>query len=132
MNMPTACEQPAAPIKAPAPYPVFIRTIARDLEKRLLTAQTSVHWVNVWKESSLQNVPVRTWPDTDPMLNLLIQNGWSEGMLVYVMAQESRYEPGNQIPLLQIKMLCSRRQLLNELPVIQDFIDQFDLRTYRD
>jgi len=65
------------------------------------------------------------------MLNVLIQQGWSEGMLVYVMAQDSRYEPEKQRPLLQIKLLCSRSQLLTELPVIYDFIDRLDLDAFR-
>lgn len=111
--------------------PVFIRDVARALTRRLEEAQTSIHWASVWKECSLQNVPALTWPENDPMLNLLVQQGWSEGMIVYVMAQDSRYEPEKQKPLLQIKMLCSRSQLLTELPVIYDFIDHLDLDAFR-
>lgn len=125
------CTTQINPNETAKKQPVFIRDVARALTRRLEEAQTSIHWTNVWKESGMQNVPVLTWPENDPMLNVLVQQGWSEGMLVYVMAQDSRYEPENQKPLLQIKMLCSRSQLLTELPVIYDFLDHLDLDAFR-
>jgi len=120
--------------------PLYARTVARALTQVLEDSNTTVHWVNVVGESSLDTMPSKVWPTTTtPMFNVMVQDGWSEGTLLYVYAQEDRYKPQEVTPLLQIKMLGSRKTVCNELPIIMSFLDQIenivsrtsDLQKYR-
>lgn len=106
--------------------PIMARAIARGLEKVLCEKVTAVHWVAVVCESSLQPEARVILPDLDEhIFNVLVSDGITEGCLVYVMAQESRYRPEVQLPVLQIKMLCSRKALIeNDLRHINDFVER--------
>lgn len=107
--------------------PLPARTVARAMCRYLETNNTSIHWVQVVGESSLEPVPMKMWPVQDnAMFNVMVQDGWSEGMLLYVYAQKDRTKPQEVTPLLQIKMLCNRQQLGLELPIILTFIDQIE------
>lgn len=106
--------------------PLMARTVARALTDHLEISNTSIHWVNVVGEDSLKPMAEKRWPDNDPLLNVMLCQGFSEGMLVYVMAQASRYKPDELTPLLQIKMLGSARHVAGELPFIMDFLDRLD------
>lgn len=106
--------------------PLMSRTVARALTRHLEESNTSIHWVNVVGESSLQNVAEKRWPDNDPQLNLMLCQGHSEGMLVYVMAQDSRYKPEEAKPLLQIKMLGGYSTVLSEMAEIWKFLDRIE------
>ena len=113
--------QPVTPVRKP----LFARTVARALTKVLEAANTSIHWINVVGESSLDDNPTLLWPiETDPMFNVMVQFGWSEGTLLYVYAQDSRYRPEKVVPLLQIKMLGSMRTVCADVPIVMNFLDQ--------
>lgn len=119
----------AAPASSPLPRRLLARSVARALLRRLEKAGTSVHWVNVVGESSIDSAPKMHWPDTEPMLNILVQDGFSEGSLVYVMAQADRRKPENQVPLLLVKMLRSKKRVGEELHEIFEFFDNFESNT---
>lgn len=107
--------------------PLLARTVATAMCRFLETNNTSIHWVQVVGESSLEPVPRKMWPVQDnAMFNVMLQKGWSEGMLLYVYAQKDRTKPQEVTPLLQIKMLCNCQQLGLELPIIMKFIDQIE------
>ena len=106
--------------------PLMSRTVARALTHHLEASNTSIHWVNVVGEDSLKNVAEKRWPDNDPQLNLMLCQGHSEGMLVYVMAQDSRYRPEEAKPLLQIKMLGGYTTVLSEMAEIWKFMDRIE------
>lgn len=118
MNSPL---QPVTPVRKP----LFARTVARALTKVLEVANTSIHYGNVVGESSIDRNPTLLWPiETDPMFNVMVQFGWSEGTLLYVYAQDSRYKPQNVVPILQIKMLGSLRTVCADVPIVMEFLDQ--------
>jgi hypothetical protein len=104
----------------------MLRTVGRALTRHLEVNNTSIHWINVVGEDSMKNVPEKRWPDNDPQLNLMLCQGHSEGMLVYVMAQNSRYKPDEAKALLQIKMLGSYATVLSEMALIWQYLDQIE------
>lgn len=113
-------------VRSPSIRPLMARTVARELTQHLELSNTSVYWVGVVGEDSLQSVPATLWPSNDPMLNLMLCQGHSEGMLVYVMAQANRYQPEEVTALLRIKMLGSYTTVCAELPFIWEFLDRLD------
>lgn len=104
---------------------LLARYVAHDLFTVLEKAETSVHWVSVVGEDSIEPKPQILWPSDNPIYSVAVQHGFSEGMLVYVYAQSNRYEPENVVPMLRIKMLTSMKKLMSELPVIIEYFDQF-------
>lgn len=110
----------------PTRKPLMARTVARALTRYLEDCNTTIHWVNVVGEDSLARVAEKLWPDNDPLLNVMLCQGFSEGMLVYVMAQANRYKPAELTPLLQIKMLGGRSRVASELPCIMEFLDKIE------
>lgn len=107
-----------------APY-LLARTVARAMTDHLEASDTSVHWVQVVGESNMEANPVKPWPvKTDPMFNVMVQDGWSEGTLLYVYAQDSRYKPQEVVPILQIKMLGSRKRVCADIPLVFEVLDR--------
>lgn len=103
---------------------LFVRSVARALNAYLRSMQADAHWVRVIGEDSLANEPTALWPsDIDPMLNVLIQDGRSEGCIVCIYAQPDRYQPQSMIPLVGLKFLCDKRRVGQYLPHIFDFLD---------
>lgn len=106
---------------------LLARTVAQAMTRFLERNETSIHWVQVIGEDSLVTKPSKAWPVVnDPMFNLMIQDGWSEGMLVYIYAQVDRYKPEEVVPVLRIKMLAGRKGVFSELPLIFAFLDQIE------
>lgn len=105
---------------------LLAHTVAQALTRHLEKENTSIHWINVAGEASLKEVPEKAWPNEDFMLNLMLTQGNSEGMLVYVMAQENRYKPEEAKPILQIKMLGNYKTVLSEMAVIWKFLENVE------
>lgn len=104
--------------------PVYLRDIARALEKKLYAQQdTSLHWVAVVGEDSVQPKPEKTWHFNDSMVVISVGQGHSEGTLVYVHAQKDRYKPDQLIALFRIKLLCSPKAAFAEARVVFEFFD---------
>ena len=104
----------------PTPGAVYLRVIARALEKHLQQdANCAVHWIAVIDEANTFGPPGEdeVWdPDWDDyQLQIGITEGNSEGMLIYVHAQASRYRPAELVPLLRIKVLCGIDRAVTEL-----------------
>lgn len=118
-----------APDMSKQPHPIPARAVARMLCEHLEKSDTSVHWVNVAGESSLDVSPKVQWPEEgDPMFNLMLQHGHSEGMLIHVMAQRNRYKPEEAQPILLIKMLGGTKKVCGEMPLIAEFLDSLPQR----
>jgi len=98
--------------------PVYVRTIGEALERYLHSKGSSVHWVSAIGDSNPWSAATQVWSHDDDMLQFGVTDGNSEGMLVYVHAQASRYEPGKLTPLLRIKLLCGPRRVFEELATI--------------
>lgn len=108
------------------PY-LLANTVARAMTKHLEVSNTHVHWVQVVGESRLEPKYTKPWPvDNMPMFSLLLQEGNSEGVLVYVCAQIDRYKPQNIVPILQIKMLTTLKKVGAELSFIYEVLDRID------
>ena len=100
------------------------QTVAEALEKKLVAADTSIHWVTVIGEANSWNKPKVVWPvEPEPMFGTMVHDGGSEGTMVLVYAFASRYEPQNVTPLLRIKMLGGRKKVGSELHLIMEFLD---------
>lgn len=107
----------------PTPGTVYLRVIARALEKHLMQdAECAVHWVAVIGETNPFGPPAETeiWrPEfDDSMVQIGLTDGNSEGMLLYVHAQASRYKPAELVPLLRIKVLCGLDRAVKELAAV--------------
>jgi hypothetical protein len=100
----------------------FAKTVARALEENLIAAGANVHWVAVVGEDSIDPDPQVLWPNGDPMFNVMVQHGWSEGTLLYVYAQSDRYRPQDVKPLLRIKMLSGLKAALVEAELVFNFL----------
>lgn len=106
---------------------IMVRSVARALEKALLDSGSTVHWVQVFGESSLDNVPSKVWPfEEDPLYNLVVQLERGEGTLILITSQASRYKPLEAVPLIQLKLLTSNKRSCDEIPVIMDFLSGLD------
>lgn len=104
---------------------VPVRSV-RNLLLRYLSDQedTNIHWINVVGEDSLQPEPelmISLETLQNEMFNVLVQNGWSEGTLLYVCAQKDRYKPADQTILLQCKTLNGMKQSIAEIQAIMRF-----------
>lgn len=104
--------------------PVYLRTIAHDLERALMKdPECSVHWAAVIDETDTFGPPKRVWEFDDHLLQVSLARGHSEGMLVYVYAQADRYKPGELVPLLRIKLLCGVERALCEMQAIWTYLN---------
>lgn len=104
--------------------PVYLRDIARDLERALSRdPECAVHWIAVVDEPNSFGPPTRVWEYDDHMLQLGFAEGNSEGMLIYVHAQASRYKPAELVPLLRIKVLCGVERALREMQAIWAYLN---------
>lgn len=126
--------QAAQAAERPTPGAVYLRVIARALEKHLMQdAECAVHWVAVIGEANSFGPPAETevWrPDfDDSLLQVGITQGNSEGMLLYVHAQASRYKPAELVPLLRIKVLCGLDRAVQELASVHRW---FNSEAFRD
>lgn len=103
--------------------PIFVRTVAYALGLHLRNMQLDAHWIHAVGEDTLAP-PKARWPiEVDPMLNVMIQDGRSEGCIVCIYAQPDRYMAQQVIPLVGMKFLCNKRQVGVYLPAIFDFLD---------
>lgn len=103
---------------------VYLRAIAQDLERVLLRdRECAVHWVAVVDEPDTFGPPTRVWEFDDSLLQVSLAHGHSEGMLVYVYAQENRYKPSELVPLLRIKLLCGVERALRDMRAIWTYLD---------
>lgn len=103
---------------------VFLRDIGSALEKGMYeNPETSLHWVSVMGEDSIQPVPTKAWHFNDALIQVGIVNGNSEGSLIYVHAQKSRYQPDLLIPLFRIKVLCSPKAAFAEARAVYEFFE---------
>lgn len=104
--------------------PVYLREIARDLEKTLLRdPDCAVHWVAVVDEPNSFGAPTRIWEYDDCLLQVSLAHGHCEGMLVYVHAQADRYKPAQLVPLLRIKLLCGLERATREVQAIWTYLN---------
>lgn len=90
-------------------HPITLREIARFIQEDLSKCdEHNLHWVAVIDESSVQPVAEALWTQqhADSLLQVVVANGHSEGMLLHVMAQPNRYEPAHLLPLIRVKLLC--------------------------
>lgn len=88
--------------------------------------ETSLHWINVVGEDSLQ--PVATAMISldsleKMMFNVIVQQGRSEGTLLYVAGQTDRFVPESQVVLLQCKSLHGVKRAIAEIEAIMQFFD---------
>jgi len=103
---------------------VYLRTIAQDLERKLMQdPECCVHWVGVLDEVDTFGPPTRVWEYDDCLLQVSLAHGHSEGMLVYVYAQANRYKPAELVPLLRIKLLCGLERALREIQAIWTYLN---------
>ena len=104
--------------------PVYLRTIAVDLERTLMRdPECAVHWVCVVDEPNSFGPPTRVWEHDDCLLQVSLAPGNSEGMLVYVYAQADRYKLAQLVPLLRIKLLCGPARAVRELHAIWTYLN---------
>lgn len=103
---------------------VFLRDIGSALEKKMYeNPETFLDWVSVMGEDSIQPVPTKVWHFNDALIQVGIVNGNSEGSLIYVHAQKSRYQPDLLIPLFRIKVLCSPKAAFAEARAVYEFFE---------
>lgn len=103
---------------------VFLRDIARALEKALMAnTETNLHWVAVVNEDSVTPQPLRKWEFDDHLIQVSIANGFSEGSLIYVLAQPDRYKPDQLIALFRVKVLCNTQKAFGEGGAIFSFFE---------
>lgn len=106
---------------------VFARSIAHVLEKYLLEADTSIHWVSVVGEGSYYS-PSMEWDDRDDTeLGISIYRGSSEGTLVDVIAMRN----GTSLPVLRCKFLAGSARATLEASHIFSFLKSLDLAQHR-
>ncbi len=104
-----------------------MRDIARALETALYKIpESSLHWINVIGEDSLQPVPTRDWLFNESLLQVSIADGFSEGSLVYVHEQKDRYKPDGVTALFRIKFLCSTKNAFAEAKSVYEFFHSKD------
>jgi hypothetical protein len=104
--------------------PVFLRDMAEALEKWLYAqSDTSLHWVAVVDEVSFGKAPTKLWQFNDHLLQVAVAQGFSEGSLIYVHAQDDRYKPGQVTALFRIKMLCSAKKAFDEAKFVYAFFE---------
>jgi len=118
----------------PTPGAVYLRVIARALEKHLMQdTDCALHWVSPIGETNPFGPPSDTevWrPEfDDSLVQVGLTDGNSEGMLLYVHAQASRYEPAQLVPLLRIKVLCGHDRAAKELTAVHRW---FNSQAFRD
>lgn len=104
--------------------PVFLRDIGYALEKTMnAQPDTSLHWVAVVGEDSVQRVPTKLWHFNEEMIQVGVVQGNSEGSLIYVHAQNNRYAPDQVTVLFRIKLLCSAKHAFKEAKVVYEFFE---------
>jgi len=102
---------------------VYLRTIARRLEEHMLRQPaSSVHWVSVVDEPNTFGPPSQAWTQGDCLLQVGLVEGNSEGMLIYVHAQPSRYAPAELVPLLRVKVLCGPAMAAQEVLTVWNWL----------
>ncbi len=104
---------------------LYAGTVADALERHLNEAGTSVHWVRAVGEESSWAPSRVTWP-SDPALSYQVQQGLSEGSLVYVMLQLDPREPAAVRRLLTVKLLCAGAKAYAECALISAFLDKLN------
>lgn len=103
---------------------VYLRDIGRALEKNIYAqTDTSLHWLAVIGEDSIQPVPTKEWYYNDALIQVGVVNGNSEGSLIYVQAQKNRYQPELLVPLFRIKLLCSPMAAFAEAKIVYKFFE---------
>lgn len=108
----------------PSPGDLHICTVAEALERHLIAADTSVHWVRAKGEDTW--APEKTlWP-RDLCACYVIQQGCSEGTIVRVMHQPNRYDASDLHELLTIKLLTAGPKAYVEAAQVSQFIDRLD------
>ena len=119
-----AMELAASAVTTQPGAPVYLRDIARDLEHVLSRdPECAVHWIAVVDEPNSFGAPTCIWEHDDHMLQVGLTEGNSEGMLIYVHAQASRYKPAELVPLLRIKVLCGVERALKEMQAIWAYLN---------
>lgn len=103
---------------------VVLSHLGEMLRKHLnANEETGVEWVSVVGEDSMappmKTLPARTLERA--MWNILVQQGWSEGTLLYVSAQADRYKPEAQEVLFRIKVLCGIKRVGPHVAAISDW-----------
>lgn len=96
---------------------LHLRTIKSALRSYLAEdAESGVEWINVIGEDSVQPLPTKVWDQEleDSEIHVMVAHGWSEGYLLYAMAQRDRYAPGKLRPVFQIKVICSVARTFTE------------------
>lgn len=108
--------------------PVYLRTLARRLERELrANPESAAEWVNVWNEANF-DPPVATWHYDDASLHVSLSRGLSEGYLLHVYAQESSRNPEALVLLLRVKLLCNRDRAVQEMGAVWSFLDSDGFR----
>jgi len=111
---------------------VYLRTLANALERHLQQKpESAVHWVSVINEADTFGPPSALWQYDDCLLQVSLAQGHSEGMLLHILAQPKRYEPGNVIPLFRVKVLCGTEHAARELHCIWEFLHSRDFETLK-
>ncbi|OBY87070.1 hypothetical protein ACM14_02785 [Delftia sp. JD2] len=99
--------------------------VADALERYLIAAATSVHWVTApgvdarWLRSSVD------WPDA-PDISFLVDEDTSEGTLVYVMHHINRRDPSALLRLLTVKFLLKGKAAYAEASTMREFFMNMD------
>lgn len=102
-------------------------TVADALERYLIAANTSVHWVTapgkyaVWGASSVD------WPK-EPKISVMVQEGPSEGTLVQVMHQLSARDPAAVQRLLTVKFLRKGKLAFEDASALHGFFESMDVQ----
>lgn len=103
--------------------PAYLRQLGQLIERHLFKGETSLHWVAVVGEDSVQKIPERMWAHDDHLLLVTVAPGHSEGALLYVNAQANRYKPEAIEPLFRIKLLCGPHAAFDEAKAVWDCIN---------
>jgi hypothetical protein len=106
---------------------LYASTVADALERHLVEADTSVHWVKAPGEEIGWGLSRLDWPK-DPAICFLFQEGLSEGSLVHVMQQLNPRAPIALQLLLTVKLLRVGKAAFEDAAVVRQFIEGMDVQ----
>lgn len=100
----------------------LLRDIASELDKHLMTLKAHFEYVATY-EKDQYGTPTETWPADASNFVVGMVRGNSEGYSVNVYAQPERYEHGNLVPLLRVKVIGSKTHVSETAKTVMDFVE---------
>lgn len=110
---------------------IFARRIADALERHLMKADTSVHWVVATGDEPSYRAPTAVWPEGDLAFRICVFEGVNEGSRIEVL-HEANEAPFNYISLLRVKTLSGIKRAFPEAVHVHDFLNDLNPELYRE